>query len=130
MTFVLLSLLATLRGIVRSRAALHIEILALRHQLHVLQRSQPRRLRLSHSDRWLWGVAVAHVAPLANGPRHREVRDGDRMASEGISAVLGLEKSSTDGPAACLSRIANSRAGSSLPQRCTTLNTCPTLTRE
>ena len=54
MTFVLLSLLATLRGIVRSRAALHIEILALRHQLHVLQRSQPRRLRLSHSDRWLW----------------------------------------------------------------------------
>jgi putative transposase len=54
MTPVLISLLATLRGIVRSRAALHVEILALRHQLQVLQRSQPRRLRLGHADRWLW----------------------------------------------------------------------------
>jgi putative transposase len=54
MTAVLISLLATLRGAVRSRAALHLEILALRHQLQVLQRSQPRRLRLGHADRRLW----------------------------------------------------------------------------
>jgi len=54
MTSVLISLLATLRGIVRSRATLHLEILALRHQLQVLQRSQPRRLRLANADRWLW----------------------------------------------------------------------------
>jgi putative transposase len=47
MTSVLTSLLATLGGVVRSRAALHLEILALRHQLPVLQRSQPRRLRLA-----------------------------------------------------------------------------------
>ena len=33
MTSVLMSLLATLRGIVRSRAALHLEVLALRHQV-------------------------------------------------------------------------------------------------
>ena len=38
----------------RSRAALHLEVLALRHQLEVLQRSQPRRLRLVQADRWLW----------------------------------------------------------------------------
>jgi hypothetical protein len=38
MMSVLLSLLAMLRGCVRSRAALHLEILALHHQLHVLQR--------------------------------------------------------------------------------------------
>ena len=41
MTSVLMSLLVTLRAVVRSRAALHLEMLALRHQLQVLQRSQP-----------------------------------------------------------------------------------------
>ena len=54
MTSVLFSLLLTLRGMARSRAALHLEALALRHQLEVLQRSQPRRLRLVQADRWLW----------------------------------------------------------------------------
>jgi putative transposase len=54
MLSVLISLLLTLRGIVRSRAALHLEVLALRHQLQVLQRSRPRRLRLAKTDRWLW----------------------------------------------------------------------------
>jgi putative transposase len=50
----LISGLAMLRGVVRSRAALHLEVLALRHQLLVLQRSQPRRLRHPKADRWLW----------------------------------------------------------------------------
>src|SRR5262245_22672782 len=54
MTCVLMSVLAMLRGVVRSRASLHLEILALRHQLQVLQRSRPRRLRLANGDRWLW----------------------------------------------------------------------------
>ena len=54
MTSVLISLLQTLRGLARSRGALHVEVLALRHQLHVLQRSRPRRLRLVSADRWLW----------------------------------------------------------------------------
>jgi putative transposase len=51
---VLISLLLTLRTLVRSRVALHVEVLALRHQLQVLQRSRPRRLRLMKADRWLW----------------------------------------------------------------------------
>jgi putative transposase len=50
----LISLLLTLGGLARSRAALHLEVLALRHQLQVLQRSRPRRLRLVKADRWLW----------------------------------------------------------------------------
>jgi hypothetical protein len=54
MISVLISVLATLRGLVRSRAALHLEVLALRHQLLVLQRSRPRRVRLVKADRWLW----------------------------------------------------------------------------
>src|SRR5216684_5249393 len=56
MISVLLSLLLTLRRSVRSHAALQLEILALRHQLQVLQRARPRRLRLAKADRWLWVV--------------------------------------------------------------------------
>jgi hypothetical protein len=44
---------AFLAASLRSRAALQIEILALRHQLNVLQRSV-KRPRLSTVDRWLW----------------------------------------------------------------------------
>src|SRR5690349_4913169 len=54
MTAVLISVLAMLRAAVRSRVALHLEILALRHQLQVLQRSRPGRLNLVRADRWLW----------------------------------------------------------------------------
>jgi putative transposase len=54
MLSVVISLLLTLRSSVRSRARLHLEILALRHQLHVLERSRPRRVRLTPADRVLW----------------------------------------------------------------------------
>ena len=50
----LISVLQTLRISVRSRAALQLEILALRHQLQVLQRSRRRRVRLTQADRLLW----------------------------------------------------------------------------
>jgi hypothetical protein len=48
------SLLATLRDCGRSRAILQLEILALRHQLQVLERSRRRRVRLTRFDRMLW----------------------------------------------------------------------------
>jgi transposase InsO family protein len=51
---VFVSLILTARASLRSRAALQLEILALRHQLHVLERSRPRQLRLTRSDRLLW----------------------------------------------------------------------------
>ena len=40
----------------RTRAALQLEIVALRHQISVLRRSQRGRVRLSTADRlfWLW----------------------------------------------------------------------------
>jgi hypothetical protein len=56
MKSVLLSLLMALRTWARSRAALQLEVLALRHQLQVLQRSRPRRLRLATADRLLWAL--------------------------------------------------------------------------
>jgi putative transposase len=60
MMSVLLSFLLTLRTWAHSRAALQLEVLALRHQLQVLQRTRPRRLRLAKADRWLWGL-LSHI---------------------------------------------------------------------
>src|SRR5437773_2053429 len=51
---VFISLLMSLRDCARSRAGLQLEILALRHQLHVLERAHARRLRLTRFDRLLW----------------------------------------------------------------------------
>ena len=51
---VLISVLAALASSFRTRASLQIEILALRRQLGVFQRTERRRLRLGASDRLLW----------------------------------------------------------------------------
>jgi hypothetical protein len=48
------SVLFTLRASFRDRAALQLEILALRHQLQVVNRSRPQRLRITNADRMLW----------------------------------------------------------------------------
>ena len=51
---IVVSVLCSIRSLVRARAALHLEVLALRHQLLVLERSQRRRVRLTATDRLLW----------------------------------------------------------------------------
>jgi putative transposase len=54
MNAVFVALFALVTSTFQNRAALHTEILALRHQLAVLQRNAPRRLCLKRSDRLLW----------------------------------------------------------------------------
>src|SRR5213082_1982281 len=54
MLIYLKTLLPTLSSILRSRAALQLENLALRHQIGVLQRSARRRPKLTSRDRLLW----------------------------------------------------------------------------
>jgi hypothetical protein len=53
-TALLVALLAGLQSIVRSRLELEARILALRHQLAVLQRQAPSRPRLRRTDRLVW----------------------------------------------------------------------------
>jgi len=60
----------------RSRAALQLEILALRHQVQVLQRTRRRRIRLTQADRLLFVVTV---------PR-RDTRGYDSRTPDGVSA--------------------------------------------
>lgn len=59
MVALLLSSFVATRSLFRSRAALQVEILALRHQLFVLKRSHHGRLRLNSTDRLLW-VWLSH----------------------------------------------------------------------
>ena len=54
MRSVIVSLLFAPCASLRDRVALQLEILALRHQLQVLERTRPRRGRLTRSDRLLW----------------------------------------------------------------------------
>ena len=49
-----IAVLAAVRSSIRSRADLEAEILALRHQLAVLQQAAPKRPRLSRADRLFW----------------------------------------------------------------------------
>ena len=53
---VVVSVLHSLRFLVRSRAALHLEIVTLRHQLAVAHRSRRPRLRFTTVDRVLWAL--------------------------------------------------------------------------
>ena len=52
MLIFLTTFLAALRAIFRSRAALELENLALRHQIGVLQRSTTKRPKLTAGDLW------------------------------------------------------------------------------
>jgi len=54
MTAPLAALCAAFRATLRSRLELQAEILALRHQLAVVHRQAPKRLRLGRADRLLW----------------------------------------------------------------------------
>ena len=54
------TLLATLSSTVRSRAALELENLALRHQIGVLRRSARKRPKLTPVDRLVWAW-LSHI---------------------------------------------------------------------
>ena len=79
---VLLPLLATLAGLIRSRALLHLKMLALRQQLATLAARDCRRPRIRHHERlfWIWlnriwpccGDTLALVTPETLVRWHRQ----------------------------------------------------------
>jgi putative transposase len=79
-------------GWMRSRAALQTEIMALRHQLLVLQRATcGRRLWLKPADRVLWVWLSRLWKSWRSTLRIREAGNGDCLEPQGIPAVLDLE---------------------------------------
>jgi len=70
---------------------LELEILALRHQICVLQRGAKTRPRLTSADRLLWVILFPGLGRLAFGTGHRQTGDRDRLAPQRIPPILDLE---------------------------------------
>jgi hypothetical protein len=80
----LTTFLATLCSIFRSRAALEIENLALRHQIGAFQRSAKKRPRLTLGDRLLWVCLMPTLVRLALDAGHRQAPLRDIQTLEGL----------------------------------------------
>ena len=79
--------------------ALQTEILALRHQVLVLQRvTHGRRLRLKVADRVFLGLVVSSMEKLEAASANHKTRDNHRLEPQGIPAVQDIEESSTEWP--------------------------------
>src|SRR4029450_2072873 len=68
---------------VRLRASLHLEIVALRHQLAVVNRFRRPRLRFTTVDRVLWAAVAALARPARGAPRRSQ-----RLCSRSIAGAL------------------------------------------
>src|ERR1700676_2379784 len=91
MLILLSALLSTLCSMFRSRAALELEHIALRHQIGVLKRSARKRPKLTAADRLFWVFPSRVWCDWRSATGHRQTRDRDRLASQGISPFLDLE---------------------------------------
>ena len=96
---IVVSVLCSMRSLVRARAALHLEVLALRHQLLVLERSQRRRVRLTASDRLLWVVLSRLWSGMADSTRPGQAADCCRLAPPRLPPVLDVEEPTAHRPA-------------------------------
>jgi hypothetical protein len=90
--YLLSALLTAFLASFRSRAALQLEILALRHPLGVLQRSV-QRPKLTPADRflWAWLSAIWNDWQSSVFIIYHQSLDRYRLASARLSPVLGLE---------------------------------------
>jgi hypothetical protein len=87
----------------RSRVSLHLEIIALRHQLAVVNRSRRPCLRLTPVDRMLWAWLSRSWCGWRSGI-HRQAGNRPCVASARLSRVLDLEKPTSLWPASGLTR--------------------------
>src|SRR6516162_1897245 len=84
---VIATLLATLSSTVRSRAALELENLALRHQIGVLQRSARKRPKLTPVDRLVWAW-LSHIwSDWRSALAIVSTRDRPGLAPQGLWSV-------------------------------------------
>ena len=86
---ILFSFLSSFRVYFRTHADIQLEVLALRHQVTVLQRTNPKP-KLRPADRRLWAWILVSVAIRT---RDREAGYGRRLASSRFPLVLDLEGS-------------------------------------
>lgn len=87
-----LSFVSFLRTLFQTRTALHLENLALRHQVNVLHRAQRGQHPTELSGLPVLGLALQNMVRLAVSFGDRQARNCDRLAPEGLSPVLGMEE--------------------------------------
>jgi hypothetical protein len=98
MRSVLISAFLTFQGLIRSRIALHLEVLVLHHQLQAGAAAiTPAPPRSRKGRPMPLGLVVAGLGELAHGARHRSTGDRHRVASPRLPLVLGVEQSATHG---------------------------------
>jgi hypothetical protein len=85
------ALLALLASTFQTRAAQQAEIAALRHQIAVLQRGLPRRLRPQAARPAALDSVVALVARLATLRVYRESRHSYSLAPHGLRPLVDIE---------------------------------------
>jgi hypothetical protein len=90
--FAIIYLLGTfIADLLKSRRRLEVENLFLRHQLNIVLRRSPQRLRLRGSDRALFGMDDSGLAePAWFGPS-RSTGHHRAVASGRVSGLLALE---------------------------------------
>jgi hypothetical protein len=87
----ILMMLGSLLRSLRTHAAMQAEILALRHQLIVLQRTQNKRLVLYPAGSVVLGLALTAVAWLAFRAYNRQPRNRSELAPSRLPLVLDVE---------------------------------------
>jgi len=87
MRALLLLLVRWLLTTLRPRGSLQLEVLALRHQISVYQRTC-RRPRISPAERILWFFPGRNLGRLAPAPAVRETRYYHRLATHPLSRPL------------------------------------------
>ena len=98
MITILSALVSLLSFRVRSRASLELEVVALRHQVAVLRRQRPGRLRLLRPAPM--GVAISDLAAGLARDGAGETSNGGPVASQGLPALLAVAiKIAPDWPA-------------------------------
>ena len=78
-------------GLFRSRGTLEAEILALRHQLTVLQRKVPTRPTFGNVDRFIFLLLYRVGANHFEHPHDCEARDSHSLASGRFPSLVALE---------------------------------------
>src|SRR2546427_9883156 len=87
---VLISFLLSVRVYFRTRSDNQLEILALRHQIVVLQRKTPKPQTETDGSTFM-GMAVSMLASMAFCAFDRETDNSRRLAPSRVSLVLDLE---------------------------------------
>jgi hypothetical protein len=83
--------LAGASSVLKTRAALQLENVALRHQISVLQRSAKKRPRLQPADRLLWVWLSRVWADWRSSLVIFQTRNSRWLAPQGVSPLLDLE---------------------------------------